>query len=91
MQVIGAILFFICLSFLIVIFGVIVFAIYLKRKMTIFKEMEQANQAYHQEIYKNVDFYSMGQDPSASAQVVDAEYRVLPEEAEENDLDGGTP
>ncbi len=86
MQVIGAILFFICLSFLIVIFGVIVFALYLKRKMSIFKEMEQANEAYHREIYKNVDFYSMGQDPSAPAQVVDAEYRVLPaEEAEEND------
>ncbi len=79
MQVIGAILFFICLSFLIVIFGVVLFAIYLKNKMPIFKEIQQENAAYHPDPYKDADFYSIGhEEPSTPVEIVDAEYRVLP-------------
>ena len=84
MSVIGAIFFFICLSFMIVIFGVVVFAIYLKNKMTVFKEVQMENASYHHEPYKDADFYSIGQEENAEpVEIVDADYRVLPAEGEE--------
>ncbi len=81
MSVIGAILSFICLSFLIVVFGVILLALYLKRKMTVFKDVQMENEAYHHEPYKDADFYSIGRDEDAEpVEIVDADYRVLPAE-----------
>ncbi|HHB90748.1 MAG TPA: hypothetical protein ENK60_05525 [Anaerolineae bacterium] len=84
MNVIGAILFFICLSFLIVIFGVIVLALYLKRKMRVFQDIRVESEAYHQEAYKYADFHSIGQADRTSADVVDGEFRVLPTQGEED-------
>ena len=90
MQVIGAIFFFICLSFVIVIFGVVVFAMYLKNKMTVFKEVQMENEAYHNEPYVDADFYSIGHETPAAENftpatedVIDTTYRVLPSGAEE--------
>ena len=84
MQVIGAIFFFICLSFFIVIFGVVVFAVYLKNKMTVFKEVQAENEAYHNEPYVDADFYSIGHEsPTPESftvtadEVIDTTYRVI--------------
>ncbi len=78
MNVIGVIFFFICLSFLIVIFAAIVFAIYLKTRMAVFKEVQAENEAYHHEPYKDADFDAIGRDEDADpAEIVDADYRVL--------------
>jgi hypothetical protein len=85
MQVIGAIFFFICLSFLIVLVGAILFAVYLKNKMTVFKEVRMENEAYHHEPYKDADFYSIGHDEAETVEIVDAEYRLLPEDAGPDD------
>ncbi len=82
MSVIGAIFFFICLSFIIVIFGVVVLAVYLKNKMTVFKEVQMENESYHHEPYKDVDFHTIGQERTESVEIVDADYRVLPGDEE---------
>ena len=78
MQVIGAILFFICLSFVIVIFGVVLFAVYLKNKMTVFTEVRKEEEMYIQEPYVDADFQSIGRDDAEPVEIVDTEYRVLP-------------
>ncbi len=83
MNVIGAILFFICLSFFIVIFGVVILALYLKHKMPVFKEVQRENEAYHREPYRDADFYAIGRDDGEPVEIVDAEYRVLPGEEEQ--------
>ena len=87
MQVIGAIFFFICLSFIIVIFGVILFAVYLKNKMTVFKDVQLENEAYHNEPYVDADFYSIGhENPMPDSftvtadEVIDTTYRVIQED-----------
>ena len=85
MNVIGAIFFFICLSFFIVIVGAIILAVYLKNKMVVFKTIQEENEAYHHEPYVDADFYSIGQErsdpvpsaPVADEEVVDTTYRVL--------------
>ena len=84
MSVIGAILFFICLSFLIVIFGVIVLALYLKNRMVVFKEVQMEDEAYHHEVYKDADFYTIGQEQDTALEIEDAEYRDLPVTLQEN-------
>ena len=86
MQVIGTLFFFICISFIIMIFAVILLAVYLKNKMAVFKEVQAENESYHHEPYKDADFYSIGHDEVEPVEIVDAEYRVLPEE---NETDGG--
>jgi hypothetical protein len=91
MQVIGAIFFFICLSFVIVILGVVVFAIYLKNKMTVFREVQAESESYHNEPYVDADFYSIGHDdptPESFAatadEVVDGTYRVISSDDDED-------
>ncbi len=84
MQVIGAIFFFICLSFFIVIFGVVIFAIYLKNKMTVFKQVQNENESYHNEPYVDADFYTIGhEDPMPESftvtadDIIDTTYRII--------------
>ncbi|HID33586.1 MAG TPA: hypothetical protein EYP25_03280 [Anaerolineae bacterium] len=82
MNVIGAIFFFICLSFIIVIFGVVVMAVYLKNKMTVFKEVQMEHESYYHEPYKDADFHAIGQERTERVEIVDAEYHVLPGDEE---------
>lgn len=82
MSIIGTLLFFICLSFLVVIFGVIILALYLKSKMTVFKEVQMENESYHHEPYTDTDFHSIGQERTESVEIVDADYHTLPDEEE---------
>ena len=84
MQIIGTIFFFMCFLFLAVIFGVVVFAIYLKNKMTVFMDVQMENEAYHKEPYVDADFYSVGhENPMPDSftvtadDIVDTTYRVI--------------
>ncbi len=77
MNVIGAIFSFICLSFLIVVFLLIVATIYLKNRMAVFKEVQSENEAYHHEPYKDADFYSIGHEELDRSDIVDGEYQVV--------------
>ena len=77
MNVIGVILSLICLSFLIVVFVLIVATIYLKNRMAVFKEVQSENEAYHHEPYKDADFYSIGHETPDRSEIVDVEYQVL--------------
>ena len=92
MNVIAAILFFICFSFIIVIFGVVVLALFLKSKMTIFKQVQTENESYHNEPYVDADFYSIGHDEPmpesftvTAGEIIDTTYRVI-----ESDEDNAT-
>ena len=81
MSVIGTIFFFICLSFVIVIFGVVLFAVYLKNKMVVFKEVQKEEESYNQEPYVDADFYSIGRDTSSETvdvdEIIDTTYEVV--------------
>jgi len=81
MGVVGTLFFFICLSFMIVIFGVVLFAVYLKDKMVVFKEVRKEEEAYNQEPYMDADFYSIGRDaPSETIdadEIIDTTYEVV--------------
>ncbi len=84
MDVIGTIFFFICLSFLIVIFGVVIFAMYLKSKMTVFKDVRKEEEDYNREPYVDADFYTIGHEtpietvePVAPVEIIDATYEVV--------------
>ena len=90
MQVIGAILFFICLSFVIVIFGVVLFAVYLKNKMTVFTEVRKEEEIYIQEPYVDADFQSIGRDEPmpesftvTADDVIDTTYRVIQDDGDD--------
>lgn len=81
MGVIGTIFFFICLSFVIVIFGAVLFAVYLKNKMVVFKEVQKEEEIYNQEPYMDADFYSIGREaPSETIdadEIIDTTYEVV--------------
>ena len=62
MNVIGAILSLICLSFIIVIFAVLIFATYLKSRMDVFDQVQGEDEAYHNAPYVDADFYAVDEE-----------------------------
>lgn len=84
MQVIAAIFFFICLSFIIVIAGLILLAMYLKRKVIVFKQVQTGSESYQNEPYVDADFHTIGHEEPApdslavtDDDVIDTTYRVI--------------
>ncbi len=94
MQIIGTLFLLMCFLFLAVIFGVVVFAMYLKSKMSVFKDVQTENEAYHNEPYVDADFYSIGHEnempadfTGADDDIIDTSYRVLSDDADEKQAD----
>ena len=97
MQFLGTLFFLFCFFFIAIIFGVVVFAVYLKNKMTVFKDVQMEDEAYHNEPYVDADFYSIGhENPMPESfnvtadDIIDTTYRVIQsdeDDAEASDSD----
>ena len=62
MNVIGALLSLICISFIIVIFALMIFATYLKSRMDVFDQVQAEDEAYHEGPYVDADFYAVDEE-----------------------------